>query len=89
VLDDSIVEDIHRDLVETEKGLVVPVARHADRLSLAGLAQARGSRDAGARSGSRPTSSRAAPSISTPPHGNLYGFAIFGWRWLACAWARS
>ncbi len=43
VVDDAIIEkrDIHMGIaVETEKGLVVPVVRHADRLSLAGLAQA-------------------------------------------------
>ena len=43
VLEDAIVEkrDVHIGIaVETEKGLVVPVVRHADRLSLAGLAAA-------------------------------------------------
>jgi 2-oxoglutarate dehydrogenase E2 component (dihydrolipoamide succinyltransferase) len=43
VLEDAIVEkgDIHIGVaVETDKGLVVPVLRHADRLSVAGLAQA-------------------------------------------------
>ncbi|MBW2666858.1 MAG: 2-oxo acid dehydrogenase subunit E2, partial [Deltaproteobacteria bacterium] len=43
VVEDAIVEKqaIHIGVaVETEKGLVVPVLRHADRLSLSGLAQA-------------------------------------------------
>ena len=41
VLEDAIVEkrDVNIGVaVETEKGLVVPVVRNADRLSLAGLA---------------------------------------------------
>ena len=43
VLEDAIVEkrDLHIGIaVETEKGLLVPVVRHADRLSLSGLAEA-------------------------------------------------
>ena len=43
LIDENIVEkqDIHVGVaVETEKGLVVPVVRHADRLSLAGTAMA-------------------------------------------------
>jgi 2-oxoglutarate dehydrogenase E2 component (dihydrolipoamide succinyltransferase) len=82
VLEDAIVEkqDIHFGIaVETEKGLVVPVVRHADRLSLAGLAQA--VEDLAARARSK----RLSPdelkggtfTISNPGrHGNLYGFAI-------------
>jgi 2-oxoglutarate dehydrogenase E2 component (dihydrolipoamide succinyltransferase) len=82
VLDDSIVEkqDVHIGIaVETEKGLVVPVVRHADRLSLAGLAQA--VEDLASRARSK----RLSPdelkggtfTLSNPGrHGNLYGFAI-------------
>ncbi len=82
VLEDAIVEkqDIHFGIaVETEKGLVVPVVRHADRLSLAGLAQA--VEDLAARARSK----RLSPdelkggtfTVSNPGrHGNLYGFAI-------------
>ena len=82
VLEDAIVEkqDIHVGIaVETEKGLVVPVVRHADRLSLAGLAQA--VEDLAARARSK----RLSPdelkggtfTVSNPGrHGNLYGFAI-------------
>ncbi len=82
VLEDAIVEkkDIHVGIaVETEKGLVVPVVRHADRLSLAGLAQA--VEDLATRARSK----RLSPdelkggtfTISNPGRqGNLYGFAI-------------
>jgi len=82
VLEDAIVEkqDIHFGIaVETEKGLVVPVVRHADRSSLAGLAQA--VEDLAARARSK----RLSPdelkggtfTLSNPGrHGNLYGFAI-------------
>jgi 2-oxoglutarate dehydrogenase E2 component (dihydrolipoamide succinyltransferase) len=82
VLEDAIVEkkDIHIGIaVETEKGLVVPVVRHADRLSLGGLAQA--IEDLADRARSK----RLSPdelkggtfTISNPGRqGNLYGFAI-------------
>jgi 2-oxoglutarate dehydrogenase E2 component (dihydrolipoamide succinyltransferase) len=82
VLDDAIVEkrDIHLGIaVETEKGLVVPVVRHADRLSLAGIAEA--VEDLARRARSK----RLSPdelkggtfTVSNPGReGNLYGFAI-------------
>jgi 2-oxoglutarate dehydrogenase E2 component (dihydrolipoamide succinyltransferase) len=82
VLEDAIVQkkDIHVGIaVETEKGLVVPVVRHADRLSLAGLAQA--VEDLAGRARNK----RLSPdelkggtfTVSNPGrHGNLYGFAI-------------
>jgi len=82
VVEDAIVEKqaIHIGVaVETEKGLVVPVVRHADRLSLSGLAQAVDDIAARARS------KRLSPdelqggtfTISNPGReGNLYGFAI-------------
>jgi 2-oxoglutarate dehydrogenase E2 component (dihydrolipoamide succinyltransferase) len=82
VLEDAIVQkkDIHIGIaVETEKGLVVPVVRHADRLSLAGLAGA--VEDLAARARSK----RLSPdelkggsfTVSNPGReGNLYGFAI-------------
>ena len=82
VLEDSIVEkkDIHIGIaVETEKGLVVPVARHADRLSLAGLAQAL--EDLATRARTKRLSADELKggtfTISNPGRfGNLYGFAI-------------
>jgi 2-oxoglutarate dehydrogenase E2 component (dihydrolipoamide succinyltransferase) len=82
VLEDAIVEkkDIHIGIaVETEKGLVVPVARHADRLSLAGLAQA--VEDLASRARSKKLSADELKggsfTISNPGRfGNLYGFAI-------------
>jgi 2-oxoglutarate dehydrogenase E2 component (dihydrolipoamide succinyltransferase) len=82
VLEDAIVEkkDIHIGIaVETEKGLVVPVVRHADRLSLAGLAQ--GIEDLAERARSKKLSPDELKggtfTISNPGrHGNLYGFAI-------------
>jgi 2-oxoglutarate dehydrogenase E2 component (dihydrolipoamide succinyltransferase) len=82
VLDDAIVEkrDIHVGIaVETEKGLVVPVVRHADRLSLAGLAQA--VEDLASRARSKKLSADELKggsfTVSNPGrHGNLYGFAI-------------
>jgi 2-oxoglutarate dehydrogenase E2 component (dihydrolipoamide succinyltransferase) len=82
VLEDAIVEkkDIHIAIaVETEKGLVVPVVRHADRLSLAGLAQ--GIEDLAQRARSKKLSPDELKggtfTISNPGrHGNLYGFAI-------------
>jgi len=82
VLEDSIVEkkDLHMGIaVETEKGLVVPVVRHADRLSLAGLAQA--VEDLANRARSKKLSPDELKggtfTISNPGReGNLYGFAI-------------
>ena len=82
VLEDAIVEkrDIHIGIaVETEKGLVVPVVRHADRLSLAGLAQA--VEDLAVRARSKKLSpdelKGGSFTVSNPGrHGNLYGFAI-------------
>jgi 2-oxoglutarate dehydrogenase E2 component (dihydrolipoamide succinyltransferase) len=82
VLEDAIVEkrDIHVGIaVETEKGLVVPVVRHADRLSLAGLAEA--VEDLASRARSKKLSPDELKggtfTISNPGRqGNLYGFAI-------------
>ncbi len=82
VLDDSIVEkkDVHVGIaVETEKGLVVPVVRHADRLSLVGLAE--GIEDLSHRARTKkllPDELQGGTfTISNPGrHGNLYGFAI-------------
>ena len=97
VLEDAIVEkrDIHIGIaVETEKGLVVPVVRHADRLSLAGPRGGdRRSLDprAHARS-SRPTSSRAAPSRSRTPAATgtcTASRSSTSRRSASCAWARS
>jgi 2-oxoglutarate dehydrogenase E2 component (dihydrolipoamide succinyltransferase) len=82
VLEDAIVEKqaIHVGIaVETEKGLVVPVVRHADRLSLAGIAEA--VEDLARRARSK----RLSPdelkggtfTVSNPGRdGNLFGFAI-------------
>lgn len=82
VLDDAIVEkkDIHVGIaVETEKGLVVPVVRYADRLSLTGIAQA--IEDLASRARSKQLSpdelKGGSFTISNPGRkGNLYGFAI-------------
>jgi 2-oxoglutarate dehydrogenase E2 component (dihydrolipoamide succinyltransferase) len=82
VMEDAIVEkkDIHMGIaVETEKGLVVPVVRHADRLSLAGLAQA--VEDLANRARTKKLSpdelKGGSFTLSNPGrHGNLYGFAI-------------
>jgi 2-oxoglutarate dehydrogenase E2 component (dihydrolipoamide succinyltransferase) len=82
VLEDAIVEkkDIHIGIaVETEKGLVVPVVRHTDRLSLAGVAQA--VEDLASRARSKklsPDELRGGTfTLSNPGRqGNLYGFAI-------------
>ncbi|MGI9431500.1 MAG: 2-oxo acid dehydrogenase subunit E2, partial [Myxococcota bacterium] len=82
VLEDSIVQkrDIHVGIaVETEKGLVVPVVRHADRLSVAGLAAA--IEDLSSRARSKRLSADDLQggtfTISNPGRkGNLYGFAI-------------
>lgn len=82
VVEDAIVEkkDIHIGIaVETEKGLIVPVVRHADRLSLAGLAEA--VEDLSSRARSKRLSADELKggtfTISNPGrNGNLYGFAI-------------
>ena len=82
VLEDAIVEKqaIHVGIaVETEKGLVVPVLRHADRLSLAGLAQA--VEDLASRARSKQLSPDELKggtfTVSNPGRdGNLFGFAI-------------
>jgi 2-oxoglutarate dehydrogenase E2 component (dihydrolipoamide succinyltransferase) len=82
VLEDAIVEKkaIHMGIaVETEKGLVVPVVRHADRLSLNGIAQA--VEDLASRARSKKLSPDELKggtfTLSNPGrNGNLYGFAI-------------
>jgi 2-oxoglutarate dehydrogenase E2 component (dihydrolipoamide succinyltransferase) len=82
LVEDAIVEkkDIHIGIaVETDKGLVVPVVRHADRLSLAGLAQA--VEDLASRARTKKLSPDELKggtfTVSNPGrHGNLYGFAI-------------
>jgi len=82
VVGDAIVEKraIHVGVaVETEKGLVVPVVRDADLLSLVGLATA--IEDLSGRARSRqlsPDELRGGTfTVSNPGrHGNLYGFAI-------------
>jgi len=82
VVDDAIVEkkDVHIGIaVEAEKGLVVPVVRSADRLSLAGLAAAIDDLSLRARSKKlSPDELRGGTfTISNPGRrGNLYGFAI-------------
>jgi 2-oxoglutarate dehydrogenase E2 component (dihydrolipoamide succinyltransferase) len=82
VLEDAIVEkrDINVGMaVETEKGLLVPVIRNADRLSLSGLATAID--DISSRARSKKLSpdelKKGSFTISNPGRkGNLYGFAI-------------
>jgi 2-oxoglutarate dehydrogenase E2 component (dihydrolipoamide succinyltransferase) len=82
VIEDAIVEkkDINVGLaVETEKGLVVPVVRNADRLSLSGLAAAID--DLATRARTKRLSAddlqRGTFTVSNPGRqGNLYGFAI-------------
>jgi 2-oxoglutarate dehydrogenase E2 component (dihydrolipoamide succinyltransferase) len=82
VLEDAIVEKVGLHIgiaVETEKGLVVPVVRHADRLSLTGIAEA--IEDLSNRARSKRLSADELQggtfTISNPGrHGNLYGFAI-------------
>ena len=82
VLEDAIVEkkDVHVGIaVETDKGLVVPVVRHADRLSLVGLASA--IEDLSARARTKKLSADELKggtfTVSNPGrNGNLYGFAI-------------
>ncbi len=82
VLEDAIVEkrDIHIGIaVETEKGLVVPVVRHAERLSMAGLAAEIEDLSSRARN-KRLTADDLQGgtfTVSNPGRqGNLYGFAI-------------
>lgn len=82
VLDDAIVEkkSIHMGVaVETAKGLVVPVVRNADRLSLTGIAAA--VEDLASRARSKKLSPDELKggtfTLSNPGrNGNLYGFAI-------------
>ncbi len=80
--EDAIVEKqaVHVGVaVETEKGLVVPVVRHADRLSLSGLAAAIEDLSTRARNKKiSPDELRGGTfTISNPGRqGNLYGFAI-------------
>ena len=82
VLADAIVEKraIHLGVaVETDKGLVVPVIRDADALSLTGIARAVEDLSARARSKKlSPDELRGGTfTVSNPGrHGNLYGFAI-------------
>jgi 2-oxoglutarate dehydrogenase E2 component (dihydrolipoamide succinyltransferase) len=82
VVDDAIVEKqaIHVGIaVETEKGLMVPVVRHPDRLSLSGLAAAVEELSQRARSKklSADELHGGTFTVSNPGrHGNLYGFAI-------------
>jgi 2-oxoglutarate dehydrogenase E2 component (dihydrolipoamide succinyltransferase) len=82
VLEDAIVQKqaIHVGVaVETEKGLLVPVVRHADRLSVAGLAASIEDLSQRARSKKlSPDELRGGTiTVSNPGRrGNLYGFAI-------------
>ncbi len=82
VLEDAIVEkrDIHVGIaVETDKGLVVPVLRHADRLSLAGLSAAIEDLSNRARTKKLTADDLKGGTftVSNPGRtGNLYGFAI-------------
>jgi 2-oxoglutarate dehydrogenase E2 component (dihydrolipoamide succinyltransferase) len=82
VLEDAIVEKVSLHIgiaVETENGLVAPVVRNADRLSVTGLAEA--IEDLASRARSKRLSADELKggtfTISNPGrHGNLYGFAI-------------
>ncbi|RIK99565.1 MAG: 2-oxo acid dehydrogenase subunit E2, partial [Proteobacteria bacterium] len=82
VLEDAIVEKraLHVGVaVETDKGLVVPVIRDADALSLTGLARAIEDLSARARTKKlSPDDLRGGTfTVSNPGRqGNLYGFAI-------------
>ncbi len=82
VLEDAIVEkrDIHIGVaVETDKGLVVPVVRNADRLSLAGLAAEIEALSSRARTKKLIADDLQGGTftVSNPGRrGNLYGFAI-------------
>ena len=82
VIEGAIVEKMHINVglaVETEKGLVVPVVRNADRLSLSGLAAEIDDLAQRARS-KRLTADDLQGgtfTVSNPGRqGNLYGFAI-------------
>ena len=82
VIEGAIVEKRHINVglaVETEKGLVVPVVRNADRLSLAGLAAEID--DVAQRARNKRLSADDLQggtfTVSNPGRqGNLYGFAI-------------
>jgi 2-oxoglutarate dehydrogenase E2 component (dihydrolipoamide succinyltransferase) len=82
VVEETIVQraGIHLGVaVETERGLVVPVIRDADRLSLRGLAQAM--QDLATRARSREISADELAggtfTVTNPGReGNLYGFAV-------------
>ena len=82
VLEDAIVEKRAINVgvaVETEKGLVVPVVRNADRFSLSGLAAAMNELAERARSRrlSADDLQGGTFTVSNPGRkGNLYGFAI-------------
>ncbi len=82
VIDDAIVEKRAINVgiaVETDKGLVVPVVREADRLSLAGLAAAIDDLSNRARNKKLSADELRGGTftISNPGRkGNLYGFAI-------------
>jgi 2-oxoglutarate dehydrogenase E2 component (dihydrolipoamide succinyltransferase) len=82
VVEDAIVEkqDIHVGVAtETEKGLVVPVVRNADRLSLSGLAMAIDDLSTRARNKKLSADDLRGGTftLSNPGRqGNLYGFAI-------------
>lgn len=82
IVEDSIIEkqDVHVGVAaETEKGLVVPVIRNADRLSLSGTAQT--INDLATRARTKKLSADDLKggtfTVSNPGlKGNLYGFAI-------------
>ena len=82
VVADSIIEKKHIHLgvaTETEKGLVVPVIRNADRLSLAGTAMAIDELASKARNRKLTADDLKGGTftVSNPGRkGNLYGFAI-------------
>jgi 2-oxoglutarate dehydrogenase E2 component (dihydrolipoamide succinyltransferase) len=82
VVGQSIVEhpEIHVGVaVETERGLLVPVVRHADRLSLVGIAEAIQSLAARARDREISADELTGGTFTlTNPgrEGNLYGFAV-------------
>jgi 2-oxoglutarate dehydrogenase E2 component (dihydrolipoamide succinyltransferase) len=82
VVEDAIIEkqDIHVGVAtETEKGLVVPVVRNADRLSLSGTAMAIDELASRARDRKLTADDLKGGTftVSNPGRqGNLYGFAI-------------
>jgi len=82
VVEDAIIEkqDIHIGVAtETEKGLVVPVVRNADRLSLSGTAMAIDELSTRARNRKLTADDLKGGTftVSNPGRqGNLYGFAI-------------